>query len=106
MVEIPNRGFISRLSPATAAELMEGAPTVYYPAGSIIFSPRDGTTAGLVVSGLLRYYLAGVLQDVCRWPFPIKDDCRDPYSVVSYMKRNQGFSKRRDKSPWRCSVGA
>jgi CRP/FNR family transcriptional regulator, cyclic AMP receptor protein len=59
MVEIPNRGFISRLSPATAAELMEGAPTVYYPAGSIIFSPRDGTTAGLVVSGLLRYYLAG-----------------------------------------------
>jgi CRP/FNR family transcriptional regulator, cyclic AMP receptor protein len=59
MVEIPNRGFISRLSPAVAGELVAGAPTVYYPRGSIVFSPRDGTTAGLVVSGLLRYYIAG-----------------------------------------------
>ena len=59
MVDISNRGFLSRLSPATAAELIEAAPTVYYPAGSIIFSPRNGTTSGLVVSGLIRYYIAG-----------------------------------------------
>src|SRR2546421_12436803 len=57
--DIPSRGFIARLSPAIAAELIEGAPSVYYPSGSIIFSPRDGTTAALVVSGLLRYYMAG-----------------------------------------------
>ena len=59
MVDISNRGFLSRLSPATAAELIEAAPTVHYPAGSIIFSPRNGTTSGLVVSGLIRYYIAG-----------------------------------------------
>src|SRR5438552_8858847 len=59
LADIPSRGFIARLSPAVAAELIEGAPSVYYPAGSIIFSPHDGTTAALVVSGLLRYYMAG-----------------------------------------------
>src|SRR5438132_532990 len=52
MVDISNRGFLSRLSPATAAELIEAAPTVYYPPGSIIFSPRNGTTSGPVVAGL------------------------------------------------------
>src|SRR2546425_6159227 len=57
--EIPNRGFIGELSPALAAEVIDGAPSVYYPEGSIIFSPRDGSTAALVVSGLLRYYVAG-----------------------------------------------
>src|SRR5207245_3342413 len=45
--------------PGIAAELIEGAPSVYYPAGSIIFSPHDGTTAALVVSGILWYYMAG-----------------------------------------------
>src|SRR5947209_19404429 len=57
--DIPSRGFVGRLSPAIAAELIEGAPSVYYPPGSIIFSPGNGTTAALVVSGLLRYYMAG-----------------------------------------------
>src|SRR2546430_16882410 len=57
--DIPSRGFVGRLSPAIAAELIEGAPSVYYPPGSIIFSPGNGTTAALVVSGRLRYYLAG-----------------------------------------------
>ena len=57
--DIPSRGFIARLSPAIAAELIEGAPSVYYPPGSIIFSAGNGTTAALVVSGLLRYYMAG-----------------------------------------------
>ena len=35
----------------------------------------------------LRLYLAGVLRDVCRWPFPIRWDCDDPYSVLSYVKQ-------------------
>lgn len=33
----------------------------------------------------LRYYLAGVLRDVCQWPIPIRSDCPDPYSVLSYL---------------------
>src|SRR2546421_7017371 len=57
--DILSRVFVGRLSPAIAAELIEGAPSVYYPPGSIIFSPGNGTTAALVVSGLLRYYMAG-----------------------------------------------
>jgi CRP/FNR family transcriptional regulator len=56
---LPNRGFIGQLSPGLTAELIEGAPSVYYPEGSIIFSAGSGTTAALVVSGLLRYYMAG-----------------------------------------------
>src|SRR5207248_11798994 len=56
--DLPNRGFIAELSPALTAELIEGAPSVY-PEGSIIFSNGSGTTAALVVSGLLRYYMAG-----------------------------------------------
>lgn len=57
--DLPKRGFVSRLSPAVAAELVAGAPTVYYPTGSVVFSPHNGSTAALVVSGLLRYYIAG-----------------------------------------------
>src|SRR5437660_12501446 len=57
LADIPSRGFIARLSPAIAAELIEGAPSVYYPPGSIIFSAGNGTTAALVVSGLLRCYM-------------------------------------------------
>ena len=34
----------------------------------------------------LRFYLAGVLRDVCGWPIPIRTDCIDPYSVLSYIK--------------------
>jgi hypothetical protein len=33
----------------------------------------------------LRYYLAGVLMDVCGWKLPIKPDTDDPYGVVQYM---------------------
>ena len=33
----------------------------------------------------LRFYLAGVLQDVCRFPRAI-EDASDPYSVASYLK--------------------
>ncbi len=36
----------------------------------------------------LRYYLTGVLKDVCRWSLPVRDSasCEDPYSFVEYLK--------------------
>ncbi len=34
----------------------------------------------------LRFYLAGVLQDVCRWPRNVGEDAADPYAVASYLK--------------------
>lgn len=36
----------------------------------------------------LRFYLAGVLQDVCRLPrnFKVTEDCPDPYFLLSYLK--------------------
>jgi hypothetical protein len=34
----------------------------------------------------LRFYLAGVLRDVCHWPIPIRLDCDDPYAVLTYLK--------------------
>jgi len=34
----------------------------------------------------LRFYLAGVLRDVCLWPIPFRKDCGDPYSVLAYLK--------------------
>lgn len=34
----------------------------------------------------LRYYLAGVLRDICGWPIPITPGCADPYSVLQYLK--------------------
>ncbi|MBI1916473.1 MAG: PD-(D/E)XK nuclease family protein [Planctomycetes bacterium] len=33
----------------------------------------------------LRFYLAGVLQDVCGWPAQVTEDTADPYAVVSYL---------------------
>jgi hypothetical protein len=34
----------------------------------------------------LRFYLAGVLQDVCRLPRNVGEDAADPYAVASYLK--------------------
>jgi hypothetical protein len=34
----------------------------------------------------LRFYLAGVLQDVCRWPRHVGESATDPYAVMSYLK--------------------
>jgi hypothetical protein len=34
----------------------------------------------------LRYYLSGVLRDVCGWSLPINADCPDPYSVLRYLE--------------------
>jgi hypothetical protein len=45
----------------------------------------------------LRYYLAGVLQDVCGWPLPISPDCRDPYTVSDYLKIVNATSGRLER---------
>lgn len=34
----------------------------------------------------LRFYLAGVLQDICGWPRRVTADAPDPYTIVSYLK--------------------
>jgi hypothetical protein len=34
----------------------------------------------------LRYYLTGVLRDVCRLPVPISPDCANPYAAVDYLR--------------------
>jgi hypothetical protein len=34
----------------------------------------------------LRYYLTGVLRDICRLPVPISSDSKNPYAVVDYLK--------------------
>jgi hypothetical protein len=38
----------------------------------------------------LRYYLAGVLRDVCGWPLPVADHPRNPYALVAYLKAARG----------------
>jgi hypothetical protein len=37
----------------------------------------------------LRYYLAGVLRDVCQWPVPLSlnGSIADPHAVVRYLRR-------------------
>lgn len=40
----------------------------------------------------LRFYLAGVLQDVCRLPRNVTEDAADPYSVASYLTTVHGSS--------------
>jgi len=34
----------------------------------------------------LRYYLTGVLRDVCRLPVPISSNCENPYRAVDYLQ--------------------
>ena len=34
----------------------------------------------------LRYYLAGVLQDVCGWGHMATLDAADPYALFTYLK--------------------
>jgi hypothetical protein len=33
----------------------------------------------------LRYYLTGVLKDVCELPLPISDNCENPFAAVEYL---------------------
>jgi hypothetical protein len=39
----------------------------------------------------LRYYLTGVLRDVCRLPVPITSDCENPYAAVDYLQSVLGI---------------
>jgi len=39
----------------------------------------------------LRFYLAGVLQDVCRLPRNVESENADPYAVASYLKSVSDF---------------
>jgi hypothetical protein len=39
----------------------------------------------------LRFYLAGVLQDVCRLPRNVESENTDPYAVASYLKSVSDF---------------
>lgn len=34
----------------------------------------------------LRFYLAGVLQDVCHWPRELRGPVADPYAVADYLR--------------------
>jgi hypothetical protein len=33
----------------------------------------------------LRYYLAGILMDICQWKLPLQPDAADPFGAVEYM---------------------
>jgi hypothetical protein len=44
----------------------------------------------------LRYYLTGVLRDVCGLPVPISSDCENPYAAVDYLQSVLGATKTED----------
>jgi hypothetical protein len=44
----------------------------------------------------LRYYLTGVLRDVCRLPVPISSDCENPYVAVDYLQSVLGATEAED----------
>src|SRR5438270_8745499 len=71
--DLPNRGFIAELSPALTAELIEGAPSVYYPEGKHHLLQRQrnhGCSGGFWASALLHGWSrrAGADGQV-RWPW-------------------------------------
>jgi hypothetical protein len=49
------------------------------------FRKAYGALRGKPGFHLLRFYLAGVLQDVCGWPSNVTADVPDPYAVLSYL---------------------
>jgi CRP/FNR family transcriptional regulator, cyclic AMP receptor protein len=51
------QGFLARLSPERADDLISSAPVVHYPAGSVTSPGRDAPWAAVVVSGVVRQYL-------------------------------------------------
>jgi hypothetical protein len=62
-----------------------------------IFQAVYGELRGTPGFHFLRFYLAGVLQDVCHFPRNIAEDAPDPYAVASYLKtvhdsRSEGAS--------------
>jgi len=44
----------------------------------------------------LRYYLTGVLQDICGCPASISSDCKNPYAAVDYLKSVLGIDETED----------
>jgi hypothetical protein len=40
----------------------------------------------------LRYYLSGVLRDICRWELPVDESCRDPYRVLEYLMAHRAHN--------------
>jgi hypothetical protein len=44
----------------------------------------------------LRYYLTGVLRDVCELPVPISADCNNPYRAVAYLRSLLGARETED----------
>jgi hypothetical protein len=44
----------------------------------------------------LRYYLTGVLRDICGLPAPISLDCENPYTAVEYLKSVLGIGETED----------
>ena len=44
----------------------------------------------------LRYYLTGVLRDVCKMPLDLSSDCKNPYSTVDYLQAVLDAGGRKD----------
>ena len=57
LAAIHSNGFLARLSPERAADLVSSAPLVHYPTGSVSAPARDAPWAAIVVSGMVRLYL-------------------------------------------------
>ncbi len=55
--ELAARGFLARLSPDLIAQLVQSGRTVHYPSKRFVVSP-NAIGGALVLSGLLRYFLA------------------------------------------------
>ncbi|TMC81842.1 MAG: Crp/Fnr family transcriptional regulator [Chloroflexi bacterium] len=56
--DIAGRGFLGRLSPDLAEEVLQSGRLASYPAGTVISSSREESGPALVVSGSLRYFLS------------------------------------------------
>jgi CRP/FNR family transcriptional regulator, cyclic AMP receptor protein len=57
LVAVQSSGFLARLSPERAADLVRSAPVVRYPAGNVIAAARAVDWAAIIVSGVVRQYL-------------------------------------------------
>jgi hypothetical protein len=44
----------------------------------------------------LRYYLTGVLRDVCGLPVPVSPECQNPYAAVGYLQSMLDADKAED----------
>lgn len=59
-----------------------------------IFRPVYGKLRHKPGFQFLRFYLAGVLQDICGWPAEFNTQCIDSYAVASYLKAvHEGYKR-------------